>query len=1235
MQFLLRKCAFVLILSVLLEVSRCEHIPAEEAALPAAGVNVAMLEDGPERPTSLDGTPVVPGSPADWWFEGGITGQPEFTVDGGVFEDHIRLSMFSGTLEAIIIYTTADADDADNIEEPGLDWKGVTGTMYDGAPLLFSRSTVIRAISVHMDAMDSEVVESVFTIKNTAPVFSIIQGTFADAVAVTISANSSEPSAPPYITVTFDGTDPHPNDQLGIGAVIVQVRKTGVLKAIAWQDGLIPSEISFSGVLEVMVPEVPAQTLWRGSVAWWSLGDTKYHYGRYARARVRWGGACDEQHPSEIYPARIAGRDGMLGAVLTGPGCKGGMWDVDPGGISDCDIHPLRFNGTLGTSGYHGRIQTAVRGGGASCVVSRQPNLETFSVVHKGVAALRFDGAVNRGLLVAQGIDSLVLEHRLPTSAFSLEVQMTITSATVAGRHLRALAAAQQDSAGFVGEGNTYSKGWSLLYETDFVKQTVTLRFAVSLESNNDRNNHGRFRTLKHSIGMSHFAEEQWTHLVAVYDLHTLALYVNGTLGASEAACDDHILGCGDIVYPMATDPQAREATPLTLGMYENVQTGLSVSHVGHLAEVRIFREVLPAHVIVVASERLLQRNPEGHCQEGSYGAYEGLVPCQACAAGSYTDLPRRDVCEACPRGTWQDESGRSLCFSCPVFLTTATLGAQTEDKCEEPDMCAAWSGLRNPCHPNATCAKVPGSYTCTCNTGYLGDGTLCAPKCGDARVMPSESCDDGNNLDSDGCSAICSMEEGFTCPTPAAPMQPSVCECKLDGEVCCARDYVNCLLQASRFTPDGYGQSSAGLLADGCTARLQGNISWHLAQPAQSCEAACSALPSADSPEGGELECVGHSTFEAQLAFVQGVSLPAAMAFLYSSTSRDVWTCARVVTSRSNSGLAHALLPQTLPMIDQFSVTGTRAGGSGTPDGQLICYVYDDTLETISAEKTEWCNMEASVKTGRRLCQCQPKPNRCSRDCLTRQALCNAKVASRALRLQEAYETHNPCYDNPDYSGTFYDAHTQVNLTFDNCSAVGDFLYRSIPANTSSGEPIPYNERLGVSNSNVSNMTLVERFRRSTKDTHCGCGGCAVTCGSCDRCYQEGGTWWYGAHEAPHPNRPKHPSILHGVDAALMSYKCAASDVNCQEAGCNKALAYCGKHGLNACLDDQVCWKQPLHSNACAEAFSEHLPLDFGRPRTLPRPAGESVKEGETSCECMGWYHNCLLVGGAPARLQ
>lgn len=29
----------------------------------------------------------------------------------------------------------------------------------------------------------------------------------------------------------------------------------------------------------------------------------------------------------------------------------------------------------------------------------------------------------------------------------------------------------------------------------------------------------------------------------------------------------------------------------------------------------------------------------------------------------------------------------------------------------------------RNPCSPNATCIDTPGSFTCTCNPGYTGDG--------------------------------------------------------------------------------------------------------------------------------------------------------------------------------------------------------------------------------------------------------------------------------------------------------------------------------------------------------------------------------------------------------------------------------------------------------------------------------------------------------------------------------
>jgi fibro-slime domain-containing protein len=57
-------------------------------------------------------------------------------------------------------------------------------------------------------------------------------------------------------------------------------------------------------------------------------------------------------------------------------------------------------------------------------------------------------------------------------------------------------------------------------------------------------------------------------------------------------------------------------------------------------------------------------------------------------------------------------------------------------------------------------------SKTCTqepnCRTG--GVTAACQTPCGDANIDPGEDCDDGNQVDGDGCSKACKVEGGFTC---------------------------------------------------------------------------------------------------------------------------------------------------------------------------------------------------------------------------------------------------------------------------------------------------------------------------------------------------------------------------------------------------------------------------------------------------------------------------------------
>jgi fibro-slime domain-containing protein len=92
-------------------------------------------------------------------------------------------------------------------------------------------------------------------------------------------------------------------------------------------------------------------------------------------------------------------------------------------------------------------------------------------------------------------------------------------------------------------------------------------------------------------------------------------------------------------------------------------------------------------------------------------------------------------------------------------------------------------------------------SATCQIEPGWKCDtiGAACvATACGDGIVAGNEDCDDGNTASSDGCSAICVLESGFKCTVPGKACTPTVCgDSKKEGTEQCddgnVRPYDGC----------------------------------------------------------------------------------------------------------------------------------------------------------------------------------------------------------------------------------------------------------------------------------------------------------------------------------------------------------------------------------------------------------------------------------------------------------
>lgn len=81
--------------------------------------------------------------------------------------------------------------------------------------------------------------------------------------------------------------------------------------------------------------------------------------------------------------------------------------------------------------------------------------------------------------------------------------------------------------------------------------------------------------------------------------------------------------------------------------------------------------------------------------------------------------------CESCVKGTYQPLRGSKTCIPCGVRQTTPNTGSISKNQCQTGlvDECVTGSGQ---CHPQAICLDADDGYTCTCKSGFTGNGFNC-----------------------------------------------------------------------------------------------------------------------------------------------------------------------------------------------------------------------------------------------------------------------------------------------------------------------------------------------------------------------------------------------------------------------------------------------------------------------------------------------------------------------------
>jgi len=125
------------------------------------------------------------------------------------------------------------------------------------------------------------------------------------------------------------------------------------------------------------------------------------------------------------------------------------------------------------------------------------------------------------------------------------------------------------------------------------------------------------------------------------------------------------------------------------------------------------------------------------------------------------------------------------------IVLPSGDAGA-CGDACADQVVCGdgVLQAVGEECDDKNTTSGDGCSATCTVEDGYVCPvpGVMCrAAACGDGVLAGLELCDDGNVTDGDGCSATCTVEANYDCATPGAACVKTDCgNGKIEGSEGC-----------------------------------------------------------------------------------------------------------------------------------------------------------------------------------------------------------------------------------------------------------------------------------------------------------------------------------------------------------------------------------------------------------------------------------------------------------------